>query len=305
LTSIYSPNKNGILLLQKTLFSKRRIEMKFTTIALAIGLFFSCFGAATLNIAAQSNNDYVALYRLYNAQNRDRIYTTNCDERDRIVRGGGFADEGVAGYVASRQLRRTVPLYRLLLSSGEHFYTTDNQEMTNLSQTAGNKSEGIVGYVANSQIKKTVPFYRLAESDRHFYTTNEQEKNNYLQTAGNKSEGVAGYLWSSGKNQCDGFGGGSQIPGSFPVIYAQANFQGPAQAIERDFAGSRDWEGSPHVIRSIRVPQGWYLVLYSKRNFRGESYNLNSDWTPQPGDGWYGRIKSIKVYQGTPPKQPR
>ena len=278
---------------------------KFLTAALTIVFTFSWFGAAALNTAAQSNNDYVALYRLYNAQNRDRIYTTSCDERNTIVRNG-FADEGVAGYVASRQLRRTTPLYRLLLSSGVHFYTTDNQEMTNLSQTAGNKSEGIAGYVANSQMNRTVPFYRLLGSDRHLYTTNEQEKNNFLQTAGNRSEGVAGYLWSSGRNQCDSFGGGgSPIPGSFPVIYAQANFQGPSTAVERDFAGSRDWEGDPHVIRSIRVPQGWYLVLYDKRNYKGKSYNLNSDWTPQPGDGWYGRIKSIKVYQGTPPRQPR
>ncbi len=95
------------------------------------------------------------------------------------------------------------------------------------------------------------------------------------------------------------------ISGSFPVIYAQANFQGPAEAIERGFAGRRDWEGSPHRIRSIRVPQGWFLVLYDKRNFRGKSYNLTSDWTPQPGDYWYGRIKSIKVYKGNPPIQPR
>ncbi|MDQ3748793.1 MAG: beta/gamma crystallin-related protein [Acidobacteriota bacterium] len=280
--------------------------MKFTAIALTIAFTFGCFGPAALNTAAQSGNDYVALYRLYNAQNRDRIYTTSCDEKNTIIRNGGFADEGVAGYIASRQLRRTMPLYRLLLSSGVHFYTTDNQEMTNLSQTAGNKSEGIVGYVANSQMNRTVPFYRLLGSDRHLYTTNEQEKNNFLQNSGNKSEGVAGYLWSSGRNQCDGgSGGGSPLPGNFPLIYAQADFQGPAQAIERDFAGSRDWEGNPHVIRSIRVPQGWYLVLYEKRNYKGKSYNLNADWTPQPGDGWYGRIKSIKVYQGTPPKQPR
>lgn len=92
---------------------------------------------------------------------------------------------------------------------------------------------------------------------------------------------------------------------SFPVIYAQANFQGPAMAVERDWAGNRDWDGRPHRIRSIRVPQGWYLVLYEKTNFRGKSYNLNSDWTPMPGDYWYGRIKSIKVYQGSPPIQPR
>jgi len=280
--------------------------MKFTAIALAIVFTFGWFGPAALNTAAQSGNDYVALYRLYNAQNRDRIYTTSCDEKNTIIRNGGFADEGVAGYIASRQLRRTMPLYRLLLSSGVHFYTTNNQEMTNLSQTAGNKSEGIGGYVANSQMNRTVPFYRLLGSDRHLYTTNEQEKNNFLQNPGNKSEGVAGYLWSSGRNQCGGDGGGvSPIPGNFPVIYAQANFQGPAQAIERDFAGSGDWEGNPHVIRSIRVPQGWYLVLYEKRNYKGKSYNLNADWTPQPGDGWYGKIKSIKVYRGNPPIQPR
>jgi len=94
-------------------------------------------------------------------------------------------------------------------------------------------------------------------------------------------------------------------PSSFPVIYAQANQQGAAEAIEQDFAGRRDWEGSPHQIRSIRVPQGWFLVVYDKKNFRGKSYNVNSDWTPQPGDYWYGRIKSIKVYKGNPPIQPR
>lgn len=94
-------------------------------------------------------------------------------------------------------------------------------------------------------------------------------------------------------------------PSGFPVIYARPNLQGPAMAVERDFAGNADWSGSPHQIRSIRVPSGWFLVLYDRRNFRGKSYNLDSDWTPMPGDYWYGRIRSIKVYKGAPPKQPR
>jgi len=94
-------------------------------------------------------------------------------------------------------------------------------------------------------------------------------------------------------------------PKSFPVIYAQADFQGAAEAIENGYAGRSDWEGSPHRIRSIRVSEGLYLVLYSKRDFKGKSYNLDSDCTPQQGDWWNGRIRSIKVYKGTPPKQPR
>ena len=255
----------------------------------------------------QRNEDYTALYRLYNAQERRHLYTSGCEERNGLTRSGGYTYEGIAGYIAVRQMRRTVPLYRLLLSSGEHFYTANETEMRSLTQNPANRLEATVGYLATSQVKNTQPLYRLAGVDRHFYTTNEQEKNSYLQTAANKDEGITGYIWTSGMNPCDGGGGGIYPPvaGNFPVIYAQANFQGPAEAVERDFAGRRDWEGSPHVIRSIRVPQGWYLVLYSKRNFRGKSYNLNADWTPQPGDEWYGRIKSIKVYQGTPPRQPR
>lgn len=94
-------------------------------------------------------------------------------------------------------------------------------------------------------------------------------------------------------------------PASFPVLYAGTNFDGAAEAVERDKTELADWDGSPHTIRSIRVPDGWYFVLYTKKNFRGTSYNLNSNITFAPGDQWYNKIRSIKVYKGTPPKQPR
>lgn len=94
-------------------------------------------------------------------------------------------------------------------------------------------------------------------------------------------------------------------PASFPVIYAGTNFDGAAEAIERDQANLSDWNGSPHTIRSTRVPDGWYFVLYARRNFRGKSYNLSSNITFAPGDEWYNKIRSIKVYKRTPPKQPR
>ena len=94
-------------------------------------------------------------------------------------------------------------------------------------------------------------------------------------------------------------------PDSFPVLYAGTNFDGPAEAIERDKAELADWDGSPHTIRSMRVPAGWYFVVYTERNFRGKSYNINSNMTFAPGDAWYNKIRSIKVYKGAPPKQPR
>lgn len=94
-------------------------------------------------------------------------------------------------------------------------------------------------------------------------------------------------------------------PSGFPVIYAGTNFDGAAEAIERDQPNLADWDGSPHTIRSMRVPDNWFFVLYAKRNFRGRSYNVSSNMTFAPGDDWYNKIRSIKVYRGTPPKQPR
>jgi hypothetical protein len=103
--------------------------------------------------------------------------------------------------------------------------------------------------------------------------------------------------------------GGQMSPparsGAVPVIYAQPNLQGPARAIEREFSGHSTWDGKPHRIRSIQVPAGWHVVLYSQRDFRGRSHKLSSSWTPPPRNFWYGRIKSIKVYKNAPPKPAR
>ena len=273
-----------------------------TVLSLSLS-FFTGLAFSAFPVNNPRDEDYTALYRLYNAQTQRHLYTTGCDEKNNLAQSGGYVYEGIAGYIATRQTRRTVPLYRLLLGSGEHFYTANDAEMRSLTQNPTNRLEATIGYVAASQIKNTQPLYRLVGAKGHFYTTDAQERNTYLQSSVNKDEGIAGYVWTSGMNPCDGIK--PPVAGNFPVIYAQADFQGPAQAVERDFPGNRDWEGSPHRIRSIRVPQGWYLVLYDKRNYKGKSYNLNADWTPQPGDYWNGRIKSIKVYQGTPPKQPR
>ena len=277
--------------------------MRFTKLTLFAATVFcalSFFAPTVANAQLFGKNDYTALYRLHNAQSGDHLYTTTCDERNNVS-SSGYSFEGVNGYVATRQNRRLVPLHRLVLGTGEHFYTTDDREMRTLSQTAGNRYEGVTGYISSNQQRGTVPLYRLVNGGNHFYTANEQEKNSFLQTAGGQLEGITGYVWTSGADDC----GGIIAPGNFPVIYAQSNYQGPAEAVERDWAGNKDWEGKPHLIRSIRVPQGWYLVLYEKRNFGGKSYNLNADWSPQQGDYWNGRIRSIRVYQGNPPPQPR
>lgn len=91
-------------------------------------------------------------------------------------------------------------------------------------------------------------------------------------------------------------------PGSFPVIYSQMNYSGRSQSIDRDFAGSIVWSGLPNRIRSIRVPQGRPIMVYEKANYKGKSYFVTSDWVPQPGDWWYGRVRSIKLNPGPQPR---
>lgn len=275
-------------------------------ILLGQSAFLLTFGFVFLASAATpavAQNDYVALYRLFNSQTGRHLYTQNCDEKNRVSANGGYQFEGIAGYISPRQIRNTVPLYRILMQSGEHFYTTDSREYNTVISNSANRSEGVVGYIGSRQIRRTVPLYRLATSDSHFYTADAQERNAYLQKSGAVSEGVAGYIWTNGVDNCSNTN--PPAGNRFPVIYAEQNYNGPALAVERDFAGNNDWNGRPHRIRSIRVPQGWYLVVYSRPNYRGESYNVDFDWSPTPDDYWYGKIRSIKVYRGTPPKQPR
>lgn len=257
--------------------------------------------SANIVFAQRYNRDYTALYRFYNKKSNNHLYTTDCKEKEDVLRGGEYVYEGVEGYVSPTQRRGTIPLYRLYLGGVRHFYTIDYTEANNLQRDYSNKSEGIAGYVSERKTRDTMPFYRLYGNNRHFYTTDEQEKNSVMQN-GSSLESIAGYLFTSGRNDCDY---GAPIDNGTPVLYAGTNFDGAAVAIDRDWSDNQDWDGSPNTIRSIRVPQGWYLVIYTKKNYGGKSYNINSNITFAPGDQWYNKIRSIKVYRGNPPIQPR
>lgn len=91
-------------------------------------------------------------------------------------------------------------------------------------------------------------------------------------------------------------------PGNYAVIYSQTDYNGLSKTIDRDFAGSIIWNGLPNRIRSLRVPQGRPIMVYEKTNFKGKSYIVTSDWAPQPGDWWYGKIRSIKLNPGPQPR---
>jgi len=96
-----------------------------------------------------------------------------------------FQSLGVKFYVLKSQKPGTVPLRRLLLSSGMHCYTTDDREVERLTAREGARDEGLLGYVYSEAIPGTVRLYRLRlgaeKADiRHFYTAFEPEKRDVI-----------------------------------------------------------------------------------------------------------------------------
>lgn len=100
------------------------------------------------------------------------FYTTDLSEKNEMIRDHGYADMGVACYIAGPERAQPsgmVPLYRLKFTGdyegttfSEYLYTTSQNEVNDYINNSGWICEGISGYVIdkNSSLSGTVPFYR-------------------------------------------------------------------------------------------------------------------------------------------------
>lgn len=141
-----------------------------------------------------------ALYRLWNSSTKDHFYTMNISERDQAISDHGYRDEGLSGYIYSRQEHGTTPLYQLWNSSkADHFYTVDSNERDQAISN-GYMDEGIAGYVFSRQEPGTTPLYRLwnPTKEDHFYTTKAIERNRAVNICGYTYEDIiVGYIYAS------------------------------------------------------------------------------------------------------------
>lgn len=131
-----------------------------------------------------TNTEFV--YRLYNPNSGEHLYTTDRNERS-YLKGIGWKSEGYGWETANNG---DVPVYRLYQPGGEHLYTTDKNEYDILS-TIGWNGEGIAW---NASSQDTLPVYRLYNlrslKAKHHLTANEKEKD-YLVSIGWAYEGIA------------------------------------------------------------------------------------------------------------------
>lgn len=131
----------------------------------------------------------IEMYRLYNPNSGEHLYTASASERDNLT-PLGWVYEGI-GWNAPETSNS--PVYRLYNpNSGDHHYTLSADEK-NWLVTLGWRDEGVGWYSDDNQ---TVPIYRQfnpnATIGTHNYTRSKDE-NDWLGTLGWHLEGIGWY----------------------------------------------------------------------------------------------------------------
>ncbi|EOH73401.1 MULTISPECIES: hypothetical protein [Enterococcus] len=164
-------------------------------------------GFTGVALASTTDVEASTLYRAYNPNTGEHLYTQNGNEIPFVVRAG-WRNEGTAWEAPSQGAR----VYRMFNpnNGGDHHYTLNMNEV-NMLKGKGWRYEGESWKSGGS-----TPVYRLynpnAKSGTHHFTILASEKNNLVR-AGWRYEGVAFY---SGKDTPNtggnngGNGGGSQ-----------------------------------------------------------------------------------------------
>ena len=134
-----------------------------------------------------------AVYRLYNTQSGEHLYTMDANERNVLTIRHDWSYEGISWNDAG-SATGGAPVYRVYNpASGEHHYTTDANERAVLVSVQHWKDEGVAWY---SDPDRTVPVYRLYHRGYgvggHMYTKDAHERD-VLKASGWNDEGIGWY----------------------------------------------------------------------------------------------------------------
>ncbi|MDR1606486.1 MAG: hypothetical protein LBS41_05175 [Streptococcaceae bacterium] len=128
----------------------------------------------------------LAIYRVYNLNSGEHVYTLNRFERD-FLKSLGWRDEGIGWDTPDHG----IPVYRVYNpNSGEHFYTVNSHERDNLRRE-GWRDEGI-GWQTENKGKSVYRLYNPNKDGKHHYTVNSNERD-ALKKLGWLDEGVSWY----------------------------------------------------------------------------------------------------------------
>lgn len=137
-------------------------------------------GSTPVQIPAIKDQGHNAIYRMYNPNNGEHIYTISLAEAN-MLRQVGLEYEGV-GWISPDS---GTPVYRLYnIVEGIHMYCTSSSEISSLKKV-GWKNEGIAFYSDGNK-----PIYRLynPNSGVHHFTKSYEEKQALLKYGWNDEE---------------------------------------------------------------------------------------------------------------------
>ncbi|MGM0237700.1 hypothetical protein [Enterococcus sp. AZ103] len=188
--TIFSELPTGEYVGDSSKVGKSAIKINKGTKKAAADNYELTYQSGTLTVLENPEEDRVPLYRVYNKNNGEHLYTSSQSEAQGLV-NKGWQDEGIGWYGAKTSNK---PVYRLYnKNSGEHFYTLDKAEYNSVAN-AGWEKEDISFYAAEDT---EIPIYRVfnpnsKDAGSHLYTLSTDE-NTWLIQEGWKSEGVGFY----------------------------------------------------------------------------------------------------------------
>ena len=181
----------------------------------AILVALSLLSAPTAALAADS----IPVYRMYNTQTSEHLYTKSEAEYSSCGSGNyrDWRQEGIGWFAPSSS---STPVYRLYNPGlGDHHYTASKGERDALIASNGWRDEGICWYSDDSH---RVALYRVyngrLQAGQHHYTTSAGERDSLVSNAGWRGEGVGWYGVKGGvplpPQPSSGNPGSSANPGS-------------------------------------------------------------------------------------------
>lgn len=233
----------------------------------------------------------VAMYRLYNPNNKEHFYTSSFNEAKTLLQIGWGEFEGV-GWYAPNSGQPVYRLYNPVLK--DHHYTMSANERDELVSKYGWQSEGISWYSDND---KKVSIYRAfnpgLQSGSHNYTKDTNEQNVLTTQRGWINEGIAWY----------GSVTPPQTDQTKELQYISDGFKGINDVKFDNMGASRDWvynlikaalplASQGKVYPSVMVSQA---ILESGWGTSGLAVNANNLFGMKKSTDWTGAVYKAKT----------
>lgn len=248
-------------------------------------------GMSAIALSDSSDVEAAILYRAYNPNTGEHLYTANASEVPSIVKHG-WRNEGTAWEAPDSGAN----VYRMFNpnNGGDHHYTLNQGEVNNLKKH-GWKYEGISWKSGGS-----TPVYRLynpnAKSGTHHFTTLASEKN-HLVKVGWRYEGVAFY---SGKSNSGGSTGGTPAPAPFDAAKVEKQMSQKLFSLinqHRSSIGIRKLDGSDILNKAVAMRAEDLYTLYDHR--RPDGTDISTFVNKQLGYNKYGSCGGENIWGGT------